>query len=145
MPSECRHWILRRAVPPDIGDPKVDKQGCPKCLWFSSGQNPNPDAGETRTHMLRPKGNQVVYRGRVVPLNVCTEELSSLRKSNRVETVLEFCDICNLFSDKVDLVVHVSVLRCVGKKIARVRKTAYNVRSRPCDPSLGPHQRTPSG
>jgi len=61
--------------------------------------------------MLRSKRNEVVYRGSVIPFNVCAEELSTLRESNCIETVLKFRDVCNLFSDEGDLFVHVPVLR----------------------------------
>lgn len=73
--------------------------------------------------MLRPKRDQVVHRRSVIPFNVCAEELSTLREPNRVETVLEFCDVRKLFSDKVDLIVHVSILRNLGEFISRVRGT----------------------
>ena len=43
---------------------------------------------EPRTHMLRPKRDEVVDRGGVIPLNICAKELSTLRESNRVETIL---------------------------------------------------------
>lgn len=65
--------------------------------------------------MLRPKRNEVVYRGSVKPLNIRAEELSSLREPNCVETVLEFRNVRNLFSNKVDLFVHVPVLWCVDE------------------------------
>jgi len=64
--------------------------------------------------MLRPKCNEVVYRGSVIPLNICAKELSSLREPNCIETVLEFCDVRNLLSDEVDLLVHISVLQNLG-------------------------------
>ena len=60
--------------------------------------------------MLRPKRNEVVDRGSVIPLNIRAEELSSLREPNCVETVFEFRNVCNLFGNKVDLFVHASVL-----------------------------------
>ena len=62
--------------------------------------------------MLRPKRDEVMYRGSVVPLNIRTEELAGLGESNCVETVLEFCDVGNLFSGKVDLFVDVPILQC---------------------------------
>jgi len=65
--------------------------------------------------MLRPECNEIVDGGRVIPLNICAEELSSLREPDRVKPVLEFCNVCNLLSDKVDLFVHVSKLWCVGE------------------------------
>lgn len=65
--------------------------------------------------MLRPKRDEVVYRGDVVPFNIRTEELASLGESNCVETVLELRDVCNLFSGKVDLFVHASILQCFGE------------------------------
>ena len=73
--------------------------------------------------MLRPKRDEVVYRGSVIPLNICAKELSTLREPNRIETVLEFCDIRELFGDKVDLFVHVSVLQNLDESISRVRGT----------------------
>lgn len=82
---------------------------------LQSAWNPDLSLNEPRTHMLRPKRNEVVYRGSVVPLNVCAKELPTLRESNCVETVLEFSNIRNLFSDKVDLFVHVSVLQDFGE------------------------------
>ena len=65
--------------------------------------------------MLRPERNEVVYRRGVVSLNICTKELSSLREPNCVETVFEFCDVRNLLSDEVDLLVHISVLQNLGE------------------------------
>jgi len=65
--------------------------------------------------MLRPERDEVVDGGRVISFNICAEELSSLRESNRVKTILEFCDVCNLFNDKVDLFIHVSKLRYIGE------------------------------
>jgi len=94
--------------------------------------------------MLRPKRDEVVDRGGVIPLNICAKELSTLREPNRVETVLEFCDVRNLLSDKVDLLVHVSVLRNLGGWIARVNGAACNVRSWLCDPGLGPPRCIPN-
>ena len=67
---------------------------------------------------MRPKRNEVVHRGGIVSFNICAEELPSLREPNRVETVLEFRDVCNLFGDEVDLVVHVSVLQRVHEQTA---------------------------
>ena len=64
--------------------------------------------------MLRPKRDEIVYRGSVIPLNICAKELSTLREPNCVETVLELCNVRNLLSDEVDLLVHVSVLQNLG-------------------------------
>jgi len=94
--------------------------------------------------MLRPKRNEVVHRGSIIPLNIRAKELSSLREPNCVETILEFCDVCNLFSDKVDLFVHVSILRYAGEWIAGVCEPVYNVRSRLCGLVLGPPRCTPN-
>ena len=99
---------------------------------------------ESRTHMLRPKRNEVVDWGVVIPLNIRAKELSTLRESNRVETVLEFCDIRNLLSDEIDLLVHVSVLRNFGGWIAKMNGAACNVRRWPCDPVLGPLRCAPN-
>lgn len=60
--------------------------------------------------MLCAKCDKVMYRGIVVPFNVCAKELSSLGESNCVEAILELSNVCNLFSDEVDLFVHVPVL-----------------------------------
>jgi hypothetical protein len=38
-------------------------------------------------------------------LDVCTKELPSLGESDCVEAVLELSYVCNLLSDKVDLIV----------------------------------------
>jgi hypothetical protein len=94
--------------------------------------------------MLRPKRDEVVYGGSVIPLNVCAKELPSLRESDRVETVLELRDVRNLFSDKFYLFVHVSVLQCFGEWTVGVYRMALDVRSWPCALVLGPLRCRPS-
>ena len=95
--------------------------------------------------MLRPKRDEVVYRRSVVSLNVCAKELPSLREPDCVEAMFEFCNVCNLFSDKVDLFVHVSVLHGFDEQFARTQEAAFNVRIPPYVPGLGPPQCRPSG
>lgn len=70
---------------------------------------------ERHTHMLRPKRNEVAHGRGVVPFNVCAKELSPLGEPNRVEATLEFRDVRNLFSDGIDLFVHVSILHILGE------------------------------
>lgn len=61
--------------------------------------------------MLCSKRDEVMYGGVVVPLDVCANELPTLRESNCVEASLELSYACNLFGNEVDLVIHVSVLQ----------------------------------
>ena len=49
-----------------------------------------------------------------MPLDVCAKELSGLGESNCVEAIPELRYVCNLFSGKVDLFVHVPVLQSFG-------------------------------
>ena len=82
---------------------------------IQSAGDSGPCLDEQHTHMLRPKRNEVAHGRSVIPLNVGAKELSSLGEPNRVEAVLEFRDICNLFSDDIDLFVHVTILQIFGE------------------------------
>lgn len=106
----------------------------------NSGLHPD----ERHTHMLRPKRNEVAHGRSVIPFNVRAKELTPLGEPNRVEATFEFRNVRNLFSDDIELFVHISILQILSERSARVNCAADSSRRWPYDPGLGPPRCTPS-